>query len=231
MKQQIIERFPGISCAWMDAGRKAEAECYSVDYMDVVFRYKYGGVGFGCKGMPGGTSIAVYSNGDVVKCEYDFGDNEPIERIVLAKLPELAKSVAEIIARSGKLACWACAVEANMSDFQREERAIGGNRGSFLRRFTFWHSLCSSRNPHLFRFDGPFIHFLWSVIGRNDLHQRLSYNPIAMTLQCLPQQFQLFFDLCPGQRLIPFHKDHIVIFPETALPGSLRQILCMLSDR
>lgn len=67
--------------------------------MDVVFRYKYGGVGFGCKGMPGGTSIAVYSNGDVVKCEYDFGDDEPIERIVLTTIPELAKSVAEIIAR------------------------------------------------------------------------------------------------------------------------------------
>ena len=28
MKQQIIERFPGISCAWKDAGSKAETECY-----------------------------------------------------------------------------------------------------------------------------------------------------------------------------------------------------------
>ena len=28
MKQQIIERFPGISCAWMDAGGKTETECY-----------------------------------------------------------------------------------------------------------------------------------------------------------------------------------------------------------
>jgi hypothetical protein len=28
MKQQSIERFPGLSCAWMDAGRKTEAECY-----------------------------------------------------------------------------------------------------------------------------------------------------------------------------------------------------------
>ena len=30
MKQQIIERFPGISCAWMDAGGKTETECYGV---------------------------------------------------------------------------------------------------------------------------------------------------------------------------------------------------------
>ena len=28
MKQQIIERFPGISCAWMDAVGKAETECF-----------------------------------------------------------------------------------------------------------------------------------------------------------------------------------------------------------
>ena len=30
MKQQIIERFPGISCAWMDAGGKTATECYGV---------------------------------------------------------------------------------------------------------------------------------------------------------------------------------------------------------
>ena len=30
MKQQIIERFPGISCAWMDPVRKTETECNGV---------------------------------------------------------------------------------------------------------------------------------------------------------------------------------------------------------
>ena len=30
MKQQIMERFPGISCAWVDAGGKESAECYGV---------------------------------------------------------------------------------------------------------------------------------------------------------------------------------------------------------
>ena len=51
-------------------------------------------------GTEGNRLTIKYRNGDVVKCEYDFGDDEPIERIVLAKLPELAKSVAEIIARN-----------------------------------------------------------------------------------------------------------------------------------
>ena len=66
----------------------------------IVFRYKYGGVGFGCKGMPGGTSIAVYKNGNVVQCEYDFGDDKPIEKKTLATLPELAESIAKIIVRN-----------------------------------------------------------------------------------------------------------------------------------
>ena len=30
MKHEIIERFPGISCAWMDAGRKTATECCGV---------------------------------------------------------------------------------------------------------------------------------------------------------------------------------------------------------
>lgn len=67
--------------------------------MDIIFQYKFGGEGFGCAGMPGGTSITVYSNGDIVQGEYYFGVDEPFKKKTLATSSELAKSLQKIITK------------------------------------------------------------------------------------------------------------------------------------
>ena len=52
---------------------------------------------FGCAGMPGGYSICVFKSGDVVQREYVFGDKEPKAEVILATMPELAKTIQTIV--------------------------------------------------------------------------------------------------------------------------------------
>ncbi|MBR4748509.1 MAG: hypothetical protein IK083_02920 [Abditibacteriota bacterium] len=58
---------------------------------------------FYCGGQPDGESIAVYRSGEVIKYEYVFGDDRPVSERVLAKSPDLAKKVIEIIERNSGL--------------------------------------------------------------------------------------------------------------------------------
>ena len=68
--------------------------------MDMIFRYRHDPGGMLYKGMPGGRSVTTFRNGDVVQCDYVVGFEKPIKRKVLAAQPEVARTVAEIIARN-----------------------------------------------------------------------------------------------------------------------------------
>ena len=61
-----------------------------------IFEYKTRPA-FGCIGEPGGYSICVFKSGDVVKCDYVFGDDDPRNETILATMPELAKTIEGIV--------------------------------------------------------------------------------------------------------------------------------------
>lgn len=63
-----------------------------------IFEYKRT-PSFGCVGMPGGYSICVFTNGDVVRLDYTIGDEKPNGESILATLPELSKTIQSIVSR------------------------------------------------------------------------------------------------------------------------------------
>ncbi|MCR5663214.1 MAG: hypothetical protein K6G50_13975 [bacterium] len=61
-----------------------------------IFRFKTG-PNWGCGGTPGGYSISVFSNGDIVKCEYLIGRKKPKTKHYLDSVPAMAKIIKAIV--------------------------------------------------------------------------------------------------------------------------------------
>ena len=61
-----------------------------------IFEYR-SSKGYGCVGMPDGSSISIDDSGNVVKRYYAVGVEKPRRQRLLAKQPELAQKISAII--------------------------------------------------------------------------------------------------------------------------------------
>ena len=57
-----------------------------------IFEYK-STPSYGCAGLPGGYSYCVFRSGDIIKRRFLIGAEVPTEEVVLATIPELAKTI------------------------------------------------------------------------------------------------------------------------------------------
>lgn len=64
-----------------------------------LFECGFGSTGYAGAGAPGGCSVTVYDNGDVIRTEYTAGLEQLAGEMKLANRPELAEKIREIVGR------------------------------------------------------------------------------------------------------------------------------------
>ncbi len=115
-----------------------------------IFEYKTI-ASFGCAGMPGGYSVCVFSNGDVVKREFILGDEHPKQEIVLANIPELAKTIRSVIRQhSADLKSIPSSLYNGSDDGSVKYFKFGGKRISALNIHRIDLSIIRQQNPQYY---------------------------------------------------------------------------------